>query len=357
MVIIIKKLKVSTLIIIDFLCICLGFGLFCLFHFVIDFSNDPEPVSIISSEPQTNPVQVSVTETPAAAGTEAPEQDTETEPAEPAEYAEPAEPAEPAESSEAAEPARNTSGMFGEKFADKFTDGEIIQTDDSYQSANINVTVSHYSKKGVIYNIAEIYIRDLKYFKTAFGGEGFKKHTEDLPDLAARHKAVIAISGDHYGARAKGVVVRNGVLYRNTKFEDIGILTDKGELITMPASKYDPKSLKKYGAWQVWCFGPELLDNGNVKTKFNSSVCRANPRTAIGCVEPGHYFFVVIDGRINTSKGLTMEQLSKLFYELGCKSAYNLDGGQTSGFCWNGTLLSYPYGRPVWDMIYIGEDE
>ena len=209
----------------------------------------------------------------------------------------------------------------------------------------------------IIFNIADIYIRDLKYLKTAFGGEGFKKGTEKLTVIAERHNAVIAISGDHYGARSKGVVVRNGVLYRNTKFEDVGILTNEGELITMPASEYDPDSLVETGAWQVWCFGPELLDDGNVKTKFNSNVTRANPRTAIGCVEPGHYYFVEIDGRIKDSKGVTMEQLSRLFYDLGCTSAYNLDGGQTSGFYWNGSLISYPYGRPVWDMIYIGEDE
>ncbi len=336
----IKKLKISTLIIIDLLCICFGFGLFCLFHFVIDFTKDPEPVSLVSSEPAHSALPDAVTsdliET-AEADLSAPDIDTG--------------------NTDSSMPVRNTSGMFGEQFADMFTDGEIIQTENRYQSENINVTVSHYSEDGVIYNIAEIYIRDLKYFKTAFGGEGFKKHTENISELAARHHAVIAISGDHYGARAKGVVVRNGVLYRNTKFEDIGILTDKGELITMPATRYDPDSLAEYGAWQVWCFGPELLDDGNIKTKFNSSVTRANPRTAIGCVEPGHYFFVVIDGRIDTSKGLTMEQLSRLFYDLGCRSAYNLDGGQTSGFCWNGSLLSYPYGRPVWDMIYIGEDE
>lgn len=337
MVIPIKKLKVSTLVIIDLLCICLGFGLFCLFHFVIDFTDDPEPVDLTAHTVQTEPVY--------AAAVPAPEESTEPEPnieTVPA---------------QTAEPVQNTAGMFGEKFAEMFTAGEVIQDENSYKSENINVTVSHYRENGVIYSIAEIYIRDLKYFKTAFGGEGFKKHTEALTELADRHHAVIAISGDHYGARAKGVVVRNGILYRNTKFEDLAILTNDGELITMPASKYDPDSLSEYGAWQVWCFGPELLDNGNVKTKFNSSVTRANPRTAIGCVEPGHYFFVVIDGRIEDSKGLTMEQLSQLFYDLGCTSAYNLDGGQTSGFCWEGNLLSYPYGRPVWDMIYIGEDE
>ncbi|MBO4219724.1 MAG: phosphodiester glycosidase family protein [Clostridia bacterium] len=334
----IKKLKVSTLIIIDLLCIALGFGLFCLFHFVIDFSGDSEPVSLLSSEAPV--FSVTGTAPKPSAGPVIEEPGTL-----------------PADGQKTPENPVAEYGMFGEKFSDKFTEGEVIRTDSTYQSKNINVTVSHFSEEEVIYNIAEIYIRDIKYFKTAFGCDGFKEHTEMLTDLAGRHNAVIAISGDHYGARSTGVVVRNGIMYRNTKFEDMAILTYEGELITMPASEYDPAALEEYGAWQVWCFGPELLDDGNVKTKFNSNVTRANPRTAIGCVEPGHYFFVVIDGRIQDSKGLTMTQLSQLFYDLGCTSAYNLDGGQTSSFVWNGSLISYPYGRPVWDMLYIGEDE
>ncbi len=337
MVIKIKKLKVSSLIIIDLLCICFGFGLFCLFHFGIDLSADPDPVSLI---PVDSSISLSASDPDLSY-----ELDDNVS----------------SDNCVAVSPGSDESGaatgLFGEKYADKFTDGEIIQTENTYQSKNINITVSHIEKDGVLYNIAEIYLRDLKYLKTAFGGDGFKKKTEMLSNLAERHGAVIAISGDHYGARSKGVVVRNGVLYRNTLFEDVGILMNDGELITMSAAEYDPDSLVASGAWQVWCFGPELLHDGNVKTSFVSNVKRANPRTAIGCVEPGHYYFVEVDGRIQNSRGLTMEQLSKLFYDLGCISAYNLDGGQTSGFWWNGSLLSYPYGRPVWDMIYIGEDE
>ena len=349
MVINIKKLKIPALIVIDLLCICLGFGLFCLFLFVIDFSGDSDPVALPYSSPTAQETADPVNDGLIPDDTGAESEDTDSTDA--------SEPENETGLVLPAETAVNVSGMFGERFSDKFTDGEVVQTENTYQSENINVTVNHKEENGVIYNIAEIYIRDLKYFKTAFGGEGFKKTTEKLPVIAERHNAVVAISGDHYGARSKGVVVRNGILYRNTKFEDIGILTNDGELITMPASQYNPKSLAETGAWQVWCFGPELLDNGNVKTKFNSNVVRANPRTAIGCVEPGHYYFVEIDGRIKDSKGVTMGQLSKLFYDLGCTSAYNLDGGQTSGFYWNGSLISYPYGRPVWDMVYIGEDE
>ena len=99
-----------------------------------------------------------------------------------------------------------------------------------------------------------------------------------------------------------------------------------------------------------------LLQDGRAMTEFNSELTRANPRSAIGYYEPGHYCFVQVDGRDkNNSRGMTLEELSQLFEDLGCTAAYNLDGGQSSGFAWMGRLLSYPYGRNVSDIIYVAE--
>ena len=97
-----------------------------------------------------------------------------------------------------------------------------------------------------------------------------------------------------------------------------------------------------------------LLQNGQAMEDFTSTVTVANPRSAIGYVEPGHYFFVQVDGRGGTgSRGMTMRELSLLFESLGCETAYNLDGGATAGIAWQGELLSYPYMRPVCDIIYV----
>ena len=67
------------------------------------------------------------------------------------------------------------------------------------------------------------------------------------------------------------------------------------------------------------------------KDEFNTKVAARNPRSAIGYYEPGHYCFLVVDGRQKGySYGINMENLSRLFYELGCSVAYNLDGGATA---------------------------
>ena len=82
----------------------------------------------------------------------------------------------------------------------------------------------------------------------------------------------------------------------------------------------------------------------------------ANPRTAIGYYEPGHYCIIVVDGRQNGySSGYTNAQMSELFYSMGCKIGYNLDGGQSTVMAWDGKIAHSPYkgGRKVSDIVYI----
>ena len=75
-----------------------------------------------------------------------------------------------------------------------------------------------------------------------------------------------------------------------------------------------------------------------------SHIRRAHPRTAIGMVEPYHFFFVVVDGRSEYSKGMTMEELSSFMAGLGCVDAYNLDGGGSSTMVFKGELINKPEG-------------
>jgi exopolysaccharide biosynthesis protein len=250
-------------------------------------------------------------------------------------------------------------GTWGAKFAGKFTDGSIEKTSTSYKSANINIKINKVQADKVTYYVADIYLRDLDYFRTAFAGGSYAHgRTATVPDMAAASKAILAINGDYYGIRDLGVVIRNGELYRETMFKDVLLMNYDGSMQTFTAAEFDIGQVKAIGAWQAWSFGPMLLDGGQPMTKFNSDVPSLNPRSAIGYFEPGHYCFVLVDGRQDGySIGMTLTQLSKTFYDLGCKSAYNLDGGQSSVLFFIDGLANQPYrgGRQSSDIIYIAE--
>lgn len=252
--------------------------------------------------------------------------------------------------------AEKDHSMWGAKFHGVFTDGTVETTDNSYKSANISVTVDTVQTDEVTYYVANIYLKNLNSIKTAFatGVYGVGLH-EQTDVIAAENNAVLAINGDYCSNNA-GPVVRNGILYREEIYKDVLVMNNDGSMETLTAEQLDMEQVKSEGVYQIWTFGPMLLKDGQPITQFDSTLTAANPRTAIGYYEPGHYCFVVVDGRQpGYSNGMTLQQMSELFYNLGCTVAYNLDGGQTSEMVFRNEFVNRPYngGRRVSDIVYI----
>ncbi len=254
-----------------------------------------------------------------------------------------------------------TAGDFGIKFADKFTSGKVKASDSGYQSKNLNISLKRYSRSGLVFYVADIYLRDISSFVTAFADDTFGMgHRERALVIGERIGAIVAVNGDFYGGRSDGIVIRNGELYRSDPYpdRDVCVLFWDGRIETYGTSKFNAKNAIDNGAYQAWNFGPRLLDdNGKAKKKFNSDVGPANPRTALGYYEPGHYCFVVVDGRQEDSGGMTLTELAALMQELGCVRAYNMDGGNTSVMTAGGKLVNQPSngGRETSDIIAIVE--
>lgn len=259
----------------------------------------------------------------------------------------------------AATTAETESGAWGAKFPGKFTSGDIEKTASTYRSENINIAVTKVQASEITYYVADFYLRDLQYFRSAFAGGSYARgRTAEVLDMAVENNAILAISGDYYGIRDTGVVIRNGQLYRENLFGDVLVMNNDGSMATFTRDTFDISPIKANGAWQAWSFGPMLLDGGQPMTTFNSNVTPKNPRAAIGYYEPGHYCFVLVDGRQpGYSIGMNMKELSQLFYDLGCTAAYNLDGGESAVMVFLDEWASQPYhdGRKVSDIIYIGE--
>lgn len=320
-----KQMPVWKMIVIDVLAFGVALLTFAYFHHVMpsgEMQGTKLPTPITSPEPQTTP---DPQKTPEPQKTPAP------------------------------------IGDFSEKWADKFIQGEPQKTENSYISENVNVTLTKHDENGVVYYVQDIYVRDIKYLKTAWATGKFQKRVEEWTlEMAVNNNAVSAISGDSAGLTTNGVIVRNGELYQETIDTDICQLNYDGKTMqTFGEKEYDLKKLKAEGAWQVWSFGPMLLDaNGQTMEKFNSIVNPKNPRSAIGYYEPGHYCFVVVDGRQTHSAGLTLKEMSQLFYDLGCKAAYNLDGGRSAAMVFGDKIVSSPYdgGRRISDIVMVADE-
>lgn len=250
------------------------------------------------------------------------------------------------------------------KFAEHFSDS-VVLTDSSYSSPDISVQVRTFQEEtedghAMVCYVADFYIASLDCFQTCFSED----HFEPAETLAERSGAVVAVNGDYASAQGTGLLVRNGEIFETEQtLCDICVLYYDGSVETWGAEDYDAEEILSRDVYQSWRFGPELLEkDGTPKTEFNTSTAllARNPRTGFGYFEPGHYCFVVVDGRqADYSYGASMADFAGFFSRLGCKAAYNLDGGASSVMVLNGKVCNVPCngGRNLGDMLLIAEPE
>ncbi len=239
---------------------------------------------------------------------------------------------------------------------------EESMDDDDTESPEIQLTTYRINNTNVY--VADIVFSSVESVKTAFAQDTYgRKITDKTSDMAGQNNAVLAINGDYYGARESGYVIRNGVLYRSTPSdEDVLCIYLDGSMEIADPSEVSAEELLEAGAWQVFSFGPGLLENGEYLVDQNDEVGRAmasNPRTAIGMIDNNHYVFVVSDGRTQESEGLSLYELAEFMESLGVQTAYNLDGGGSSTMVYEGEVVNTPANgrhsseRSVSDIVYI----
>ncbi len=278
----------------------------------------------------------------------------------------------------------STVNTWGQKFQEHFSD-TVVSTDTVYKSPNISIELTQTSyDSGVIdqsdsgkhikygsmvsYTLADIYVSDITCLQTAFAQNTYGVgYSETLSSMSANMKSVLAVNGDSYSNNRhqnNGTIIRNGTVYRaQPSSEETCVLYRDGTMKTYTPDAFDAEQVIADGAWQTWVFGPSLLDeSGNAKTDFLTwdYITQSHPRTAIGYYEPGHYCLLVVDGRNpGYSRGMFLDEMSQLFASLGCKAAYNLDGGHSSFMTKDAAVASHPYkpSKDISDGIFICEPE
>ena len=251
------------------------------------------------------------------------------------------------------------------KFAEHFTE-EVVITENSYTSPNIAITMSTITiddPSPTVCYVADIYIAQIENFQTYWANGQLSYYGEENSlSMAINSGAILSINGDYADNQRSGFLVRNGEIYYDDQTTyDICVLYYDGSMETFSPSEYAVDDILAKAPYQVWKFGPELLDeNGQPKQSYNTSdaISWENPRSGIGYYEPGHYCFITVDGRQNGySRGLEIDRFAQLFADLGCTVAYNLDGGQSAVMTFDQRVYNQPYlgGRNSGDILLIRE--
>jgi len=251
-------------------------------------------------------------------------------------------------------------------------DGVIDGT--TYTSSDRQITITqHTSGSGnsaKAWYVADVKLNDVTALRSAFAKNSFGTNIIEYPTTIAENVgALFAINGDYYGFRDTGIIVRDGIAFRDEPArQGLAIMRD-GAMVSYDETSTNAAKLISDGAWHTLSFGPTLVNGGaviegidtlEIDTNFgNHSIQGTQPRTGLGMIAANHFVFVVVDGRSSGySNGITMTDFAQLFVDLGAQVAYNLDGGGSSQMVFNGSLVNNPLGknkeRGTSDILWIG---
>ena len=164
----------------------------------------------------------------------------------------------------------------------------------------------------------------------------------DTSEIAEYYDAVFAINGDYYGFRDSGIVIRNGVLYRDDGARTgLAIYTD-GTMEVYDETTTTGEELLAAGVWNTLSFGPALLDDGRDRRRHRRGRGRHQLRQPLDPGRPAPHRHRRDRRRTTscsssstaaapaTAEGVTMTEFAQIFQDLGATVAYNLDGGGSS---------------------------
>ena len=275
------------------------------------------------------------------------------------------------EAAQSAITTQSTTQSTAESDADASSSAPVT-TDTTYTSDDADIAITTYTQGSgddtVTYYVADLDLSDPTVLRSAFANNQFGENiTALVSETAEANGAILAVNGDYYGFRSSGIVIRNGVVYRDDGVREGLVFYRDGTVAVYDETTTTAAELLADGAWNTLSFGPAIVEGGaavdgidevEIDTNIgNHSIQGEQPRTAIGVTADGHVLIVVVDGRDpGYSRGVTMTELADILVSLGATTAYNLDGGGSSELWFDGEVVNQPSNggeRATSDILYV----
>lgn len=228
-------------------------------------------------------------------------------------------------------------------YKNEFEKEILTKDDDNDLYKVINISGSGYQGFLVaIYDPSRIKIGTSKYLN---------KRGESILTVAKREHAIIAMNaGGFYdpdwnsnGAVPHGTVIKDGVVVSDYVDARVGGgfigFTNDNKLLLGNMTKQQALNAGYRDAIE---FGPYLIVNGKRSFIKGNGGWGIAPRSAIGQRQDGIVLFVVINGRITTSIGVDLVELTDIMYKYGAYNAANLDGGSSSELVIKDKIINTP---------------
>ncbi len=215
-----------------------------------------------------------------------------------------------------------------------------------------------------VYTISEVKIADPSQFRRFLADGKYASGSKYVPtELASSVNAVVASNGDFYTFRKTGIIVYDGQVRRaEGKSLDSCLIAGNGDLLMVHQKALTKKEdIEKFvqdnGVRFSLAFGPILIENGQrvpIKEPYSVGEGKVSYARAALCQRDTlHYYLVTVTADPPFKLAHTLSRFAKNLETLGCKSAYNLDGGQSATIVMNDKVVNYVWQRQVSDIIYF----
>ncbi|MEL7563552.1 MAG: phosphodiester glycosidase family protein [Dehalobacterium sp.] len=236
-----------------------------------------------------------------------------------------------------------------------------------YESDNVEIIIFQLKKEDLRGYMAKIRLKNPKSLQIALSPEE-KKKGETTSAAVKRLGGVFGVNGGGFATSTKdgtsrlvplGNTMIKGELVGDfiPSYNDLSFagFTKEGRLVG--GVYYQEEELKDSGAWQGVSFVPVLIKDWQPVEIPKKWARQRQPRTVLGQYPNGDLFFIVVDGRqSNWSQGISLEEMQVTLMRLGVMEAFNLDGGGSSSFVFQGKVMNKPSDgkeRPISTNIVI----
>lgn len=226
----------------------------------------------------------------------------------------------------------------------------------SYHDDSLDIRVHKIRAYDTSVWVAYIQIADAEQFRTEQAKPYPSKATVKIDRLSQRVNAILAVNGDWCTYHNEGIIYRNGEVLREHSSKKHGLIVDgNGDLHIMTTMNRKEYAAFPTGVMHSFLFGPGLVMNGELMEIDRDVTYRE--RVAIGQMAPLCYVLIATDGEDDAnSKGLSIQQVAQLMYDLGAHTAYNMDGGKSTAMMFNMIKLTGDSPEPrraIGDIIYF----
>jgi len=221
------------------------------------------------------------------------------------------------------------------------------------QSFGKNSTVKVYSLEEAGYRgyMAKVRLNNPQALKMVLANNSVKSKGETTSHAGKRTGAILAVNAGGFMADKSGYLTPLGITVvdgkirtfsNNSNLSFVGF-NNKGHLVGTKITTQ--QQISQQGILQGASFLPRLLQDGKRLAIPRDWANARQPRTLIGHFDNGDLLVIVIDGRREGwSNGVTLEEAQRKLQEFHVVDAYNLDGGGSSAFYYNGKLMNKPSG-------------